>query len=102
MDKMVACVQEDLGSIPATSKCFSPAVREEIKGGGMVQHSTEVAYLLLIQQPQVGFLAVPRIFILVLLRFIEWTEASLCQSNPSSTGLWQDSTTKSREKTSTF
>ena len=78
MDKMVACVQEDLGSITATSKCFSPTelwvLREKIMGGERALHGTEVAYLLLIQQLQVRFLPLPRIFILVLLRFIEWTE----------------------------
>ena len=36
-------------------------------------HSTEVAYLLLIQQPRVQFLAFPRIFLFMLLRFIDGT-----------------------------
>ena len=50
--------------------------------------STEVAYLLLTQQPRVRFSAFPRIFLLIYWRHCleQWTEAWKCQSNPSSTG----------------
>ena len=41
------------------------------KGGDL--HSTEVACLLLNQQPWVWFLVIPRIFLLMLLRFIDGT-----------------------------
>ena len=46
----------------AAGKSFGP-------GGGL--HSREVAYLLLTQQPWVQFLAFPRIFLLMLFRFID-------------------------------
>ena len=36
-------------------------------------HNTEVAYLLFTEQNQVGFSEFPRVFLLILLRFIEGT-----------------------------
>ena len=42
-------------------------------GATSILHSTEVAFLLLTQQPQVRFSAFPRIFLLMLLRFIDGT-----------------------------
>ena len=57
-------------------------------------------YLLLTQQPQVRFLAFPRIFLLMLQRFIDSTTQNSGESlirlikNPSSTGQWQTTSTK--------
>ena len=44
------------------------------------ESSTKVAYLFLIQQPQVQFLAVRRLFLLLLLRFIDVTAKNSGQS----------------------
>ena len=44
-----------------------------VSGATPILHSTEVAFLLLTQQPQVRFSAFPSFFLLMLLRFIDGT-----------------------------
>ena len=55
-----------------TSLDLPPAIKDKPLCGGRERwlHSTEVTYLLLIQQLRVRFLVLPRIFLLMLQRFI--------------------------------
>ena len=50
-------------------------------------HSTEVAYLLLTQQPWVRFSPYLRIFLLMLLRFMDWIESGQRLDNVNGTHL---------------
>ena len=61
-----------LGHPGSVARTFR-AADERVSANGMGLHSTEVAYLLLTQQPRVLFSVFPRIFLLMLLRFIDST-----------------------------
>ena len=88
--------------------CLSYTVTDdnELMLWGRGLHSTEVAFLLLTQQPWVQFLACLKFFLwifqccwdlLAALLRVKWTESVKCQSNPSSSGKYNKSSTTKKE-----